>query len=77
MNKTDAAWVVGRATIGTAVKLAAPLRAYGTERVPTTGGLVVAANHFSWIDPPALGAMSLAFGVWYAAAAWSLAPYPF
>ena len=26
---------------------------------------------------PALGAMSLAFGVWYAAAAWSLAPYPF
>ena len=26
---------------------------------------------------PALGAMSLAFGIWYAAAAWSLAPYPF
>ena len=26
---------------------------------------------------PALGAMSLAFGVWYAAAAWSIAPYPF
>lgn len=26
---------------------------------------------------PALGACSLAFGVWYAAAAWSLAPYPF
>jgi hypothetical protein len=26
---------------------------------------------------PALGAISLAFGVWYAAAAWSLAPYPF
>jgi ABC-type nickel/cobalt efflux system permease component RcnA len=26
---------------------------------------------------PALGAMSLAFGLWYAAAAWSLAPYPF
>ena len=25
---------------------------------------------------PALGALSLAFGVWYAAAAWSLAPYP-
>ena len=55
MNKTDAAWVVGRATIGTAVKIAAPLRSYGAERVPLTGGLVVAANHFSWIDPPALG----------------------
>lgn len=26
---------------------------------------------------PAFGAISLAFGVWYAAAAWSLAPYPF
>ena len=26
---------------------------------------------------PALGLASLAFGVWYAAAAWSLAPYPF
>ena len=26
---------------------------------------------------PALGALSLAFGIWYAAAAWSVAPYPF
>jgi ABC-type nickel/cobalt efflux system permease component RcnA len=26
---------------------------------------------------PAIGAISLAFGVWYAAAAWSVAPYPF
>jgi ABC-type nickel/cobalt efflux system permease component RcnA len=26
---------------------------------------------------PALGASSLAFGVWYASAAWSLVPYPF
>lgn len=26
---------------------------------------------------PALGAASLAFGLWYAAVAWSLAPYPF
>jgi ABC-type nickel/cobalt efflux system permease component RcnA len=26
---------------------------------------------------PALGALSLAFGIWYAAAAWALAPYPF
>ena len=26
--------------------------------MPTSGGLVVAANHFSWIDPPALGAAS-------------------
>jgi 1-acyl-sn-glycerol-3-phosphate acyltransferase len=56
MNRTDAIWSVGRVTIGTATKLAAPLRVYGAERVPLEGGLVVAANHFSWIDPPALGA---------------------
>ena len=56
MNRTDAIWAVGRVTIGTAVKLVAPLRVYGAERVPLEGGLVVASNHFSWIDPPALGA---------------------
>ena len=56
MNRTDAIWAVGRATIGTAVKIVAPLRVYGAERVPLDGGLVVASNHFSWIDPPALGA---------------------
>jgi hypothetical protein len=26
---------------------------------------------------PTLGLASLAFGLWYAAAAWALAPYPF
>lgn len=58
MNKTDAVWAVGRQTIGTFVKIVAPLRVYGAERVPMAGGLVVAANHFSWIDPLALGAAS-------------------
>ncbi len=58
MNGTDAVWAVGRLTIGTAVKLVAPLRVYGAERVPARGGLVVAANHFSWLDPPALGSAS-------------------
>ena len=56
MNRTDALWSVGRLTIGTATELAARLRVYGDERVPRDGGVVVAANHFSWIDPPALGA---------------------
>jgi 1-acyl-sn-glycerol-3-phosphate acyltransferase len=56
VNRTDAAWAVGRPTIGTAVTLAARLKVYGADRVPLTGGLVVAANHFSWVDPPALGA---------------------
>jgi 1-acyl-sn-glycerol-3-phosphate acyltransferase len=58
VNRTDVVWAVGRSTIGTFVRLVAPLRVYGSERVPDDGGLVVAANHFSWIDPPALGAAS-------------------
>jgi 1-acyl-sn-glycerol-3-phosphate acyltransferase len=58
MNRTDASWAVGRLIIGTATKAVAPLRVYGAERMPMTGGLVVAANHFSWIDPPALGVAS-------------------
>lgn len=58
MNKTDAIWAAGRPTIGTMVKIVAPLRVYGAERMPPNGGLVVAANHFSWIDPPVLGAAS-------------------
>ena len=56
MNRTDLVWKIGRPTIGGLVRLAAPLRVYGAERVPLEGGLVVAANHFSWVDPPALGA---------------------
>jgi 1-acyl-sn-glycerol-3-phosphate acyltransferase len=38
------------------VQVFARLRVYGKERVPREGGVVVACNHFSWIDPPALGA---------------------
>ena len=56
MNRTDAIWAVGRRTIGTATHLVARTHTYGAERVPLDGGVVVAANHFSWIDPPALGA---------------------
>ena len=43
-------------------------------------GLTLTARPFAAASNtviPALGALSLAFGVWYAAAAWSLAPYPF
>jgi 1-acyl-sn-glycerol-3-phosphate acyltransferase len=56
VNRTDRVWAVGRPTIGTAVGLLTKLRVYGRERVPMDGGLVVASNHFSWIDPPVLGA---------------------
>jgi 1-acyl-sn-glycerol-3-phosphate acyltransferase len=56
VNRTDFAWAIGRPTIGGAVTVLTRLRVYGAERVPRDGGLVVASNHFGWIDPPVLGA---------------------
>jgi 1-acyl-sn-glycerol-3-phosphate acyltransferase len=56
MRTADAVWVLGRLTIQPVVKTITQLHVYGKDRVPRDGGLVVASNHFSWIDPPALGA---------------------
>jgi hypothetical protein len=42
-----------------------------------TWGLGVTVLSRSAAISPVLGVVSLAFGVWYAAAAWALAPYPF
>jgi 1-acyl-sn-glycerol-3-phosphate acyltransferase len=58
MNKVDAVWGVGRLTIQPLLKLFAPLRNYGPERIPREGGVVLALNHFSWIDPLAFGTCS-------------------
>jgi 1-acyl-sn-glycerol-3-phosphate acyltransferase len=58
VNGTDAVWAVGRVTIGSVVRLFAPLRVYGRERVPREGGIVLALNHFHWLDPPVFGAAS-------------------
>jgi 1-acyl-sn-glycerol-3-phosphate acyltransferase len=55
VNVTDAVWTVGRLTIGTVVRIFAPLRVYGSERVPREGGCVIACNHYHWLDPAALG----------------------
>ncbi len=56
MSKVDKVWAVGRVTIGPATKVFSRLRNYGPERIPMEGGVVLAMNHFSWIDPPAFGA---------------------
>ena len=58
MSLPDVTWALGRPTIGLAATLASRLRAYGRDRVPLDGGLVVASNHFSWLDPAVLGASS-------------------
>ncbi|HEU0336063.1 MAG TPA: lysophospholipid acyltransferase family protein [Gaiellaceae bacterium] len=58
MRRDDAVWAVGRLTLQPLTQLFSRLRVYGKERVPLEGGIVLACNHFSWIDPPALGAAS-------------------
>jgi 1-acyl-sn-glycerol-3-phosphate acyltransferase len=55
VNRVDAAWALGRPVMGIPTALATRLRVYGRERVPPTGGVVIAYNHFSWIDIPAFG----------------------
>jgi 1-acyl-sn-glycerol-3-phosphate acyltransferase len=52
VNRVDALWPFGRAMFGSLALAAAPLRVYGKDRIPPAGGLVVALNHFSWIDIP-------------------------
>lgn len=58
MNRVDVAWTIGRHTLGSLIRVFAPLRVYGADRVPREGGLVVALNHFSWLDPGAFGTAS-------------------
>ena len=58
MRREDAVWAVGRLTMQPLVQVFARLRVYGRERVPRDGGVVLACNHFSWLDPAALGAAS-------------------
>lgn len=58
MKVEEVTWALGRPTIGVAARVASRLKIYGRERVPREGGLVVAANHFSWLDPLVLGSAS-------------------
>ncbi len=58
MRVADVTWALGRPTMGTLARVSTRLRVYGKERVPRAGGVVVACNHFSWIDPAVLGAAS-------------------
>ena len=55
MNSVDFNWVWGRWAMGAPAALATRLRVYGRDRVPATGGAVVAFNHLSWIDIPCFG----------------------
>jgi len=52
-------WFFLRHWINVVMRMLGPNAGYGVERMPRSGGLVVAANHFSSIDPPAVGIYSL------------------
>jgi 1-acyl-sn-glycerol-3-phosphate acyltransferase len=56
VNAVDAVWGVGRATLGPLTYAFSRLRVYGRENVPREGGVVLALNHFHWLDPAAFGA---------------------
>ena len=58
MNRTQAAWLVGRPFFGALVRLFTPMRVYGRDRVPANGPVVLCFNHFSWLDPWALGSVT-------------------
>ena len=55
MNTHDVAWLFGRPILGGSTALGTRLRSYGSERIPRSGGLVVAVNHFNWIDISCVG----------------------
>ncbi len=55
MNRTQIAQTVGRPFFAGAVRLVTSLRTYGKDRIPANGPLVLCFNHFSWLDPWAIG----------------------
>jgi 1-acyl-sn-glycerol-3-phosphate acyltransferase len=48
-------WEFARAFLTGFLRRVAPTYAYGIERIPRTGGAVIAANHFGTVDPPLIG----------------------
>jgi 1-acyl-sn-glycerol-3-phosphate acyltransferase len=58
MNQGQITWLIGRPIVGCLVRLLAPLRVYGRDRIPANGPLVLCFNHFSWLDPWAIGSVT-------------------
>lgn len=51
----ERAWFFTRLVMRPVIRAICPSYAYGVDRVPVTGGAVLAANHFGTIDPPLIG----------------------
>jgi 1-acyl-sn-glycerol-3-phosphate acyltransferase len=58
LTGAETGWWLGRKFVPRITTWLAPAAGYGVERVPLEGGGVIAANHFSAIDHPLIGAFS-------------------
>jgi len=58
VKSEDVVWTFGKPLLGFPAAVATRLRSYGAERMPRSGGAVLAINHFSWIDIPCIGYVS-------------------
>ena len=47
-------YYISRESFRIMLRLLGGLKFYGTENVPKTGGFIVASNHISYLDPPAV-----------------------
>lgn len=47
-------WRLGFRPVHRVVTALVPMRVDGRDRVPAAGAYIVAANHISWLDPPAI-----------------------
>jgi len=56
LKRAETGWFFGRLFVPRIAVTLARAAGYGVERVPLEGGAVVAANHFSGIDHPLIGA---------------------
>jgi 1-acyl-sn-glycerol-3-phosphate acyltransferase len=54
----DLAWKTSRLWIAPITRAITRGRGYGLERVPMSGGCVLAINHLMWIDIPVVGSLS-------------------
>ena len=74
-GSAEQAWRAMRFFVTPAMLYLARPACYGAERVPTSGGAVLAANHLSDIDPPLIGIFSRR-AIWYMMKAELLESWP-
>lgn len=49
---------IGRSICAIVLKIFCGIKAYGRENIPEKGGFILASNHLSFLDPPAVGVAS-------------------